>query len=425
VNPSGLPKTNIRVAAASQPTALSLFSGIGGLCEGVRLAGFNVTGAVELDRYAAANYRANFPGIEVYEGDVSNFLSVTDKKELKAQVSQFTPKSRLDLLFGGPPCQGYSQIGTRDISDPRNALYRQMLRIAEQTKPRAILIENVPNLLLMQGGLFKRRILNDLRDIGYDNVGLTLLNAADFGVPQERKRVFFLAVRSREIDFPMQDALNIAAESLKSRRVSVWEAIGDLPAKVAEAAGITLPYPRAKAPSAFLREMRLDLDGMVLSREDKVREYRVRFGKSLLHNHHTKEIQARRLALIKLLKPGLKADSLPKHVWDNARPEKWRRLHPEKPAYTLMAQMHRDLSEWVHPREHRWISVREAMRLMSFHDGIVLGGSEWQQLKQVGNAVPPLLGRIPALAAQYALCRADGLPSPFQEAGQQALFSYA
>lgn len=86
-----------------------------------------------------------------------------------------------------------------------------------------------------------------------------------------------------------------------------------------------------------------------------------------------------------------------------------------------MAQMHRDLSEWVHPHHHRWITVREAMRLQSFHDGFVMKSSEWQQLKQVGNAVPPLLGRIPALAVQMALGASDGRKAPFSLRGQLAL----
>ena len=88
-----------------------------------------------------------------------------------------------------------------------------------------------------------------------------------------------------------------------------------------------------------------------------------------------------------------------------------------------MAHMHRDLSEWVHPRLDRWITVREALRLQAFHDGFVLATSEWQQLKQVGNAVPPLLGRVPAFAVRYAISRTEGLPRPFEERGQQSLFA--
>jgi DNA (cytosine-5)-methyltransferase 1 len=128
----------------------------------------------------------------------------------------------------------------------------------------------------------------------------------------------------------------------------------------------------------------------------------------VLHNHHTKEIQARRARLISFLKPGEKADSLPKAIWNGARPEKWRRLHPDLPSYTILAQMHRDLSEWVHPRLERWITVREAARLQSFHDGFVFRSSEWQMLKQIGNAVPPFLGHAVSRMILEVLRVAEG-----------------
>jgi DNA (cytosine-5)-methyltransferase 1 len=121
-------------------------------------------------------------------------------------------------------------------------------------------------------------------------------------------------------------------------------------------------------------------------------------------------MQERRRHLISFLKPGAKADTLPLEIWNGARPEKWRRLHPDKPAYTILAQMHRDMSEWVHPNYERWITVREAARLQSFHDGFVFQSSEWQMLKQIGNAVPPLLGRAVAAVAENALLQLDGLP---------------
>ena len=151
--------------------------------------------------------------------------------------------------------------------------------------------------------------------------------------------------------------------------------------------------------------MRLDRDGRWYS---KAYKQQAAGGRLRLLNHHTKEIQKRRKDLIALLEPGAKADSLPKEVWNGARPEKWRRLDPSQPAYTILAQMHRDLSEWVHPGFERWITVREAARLQSFHDGFEFKTSEWQMLKQIGNAVPPLLGRALAAAAEKALLRLDG-----------------
>ena len=402
--------------------ALSVFSGIGGFCEGVHLAGFRVLGAVEADKYAAENCRRNSPEVPLFEGDVADFMTEDDPVTLRRHKQTFTRGESVDLLFGGPPCQGFSQIGPRDPADPRNELYLHMCRIADSLQPRAIILENVPNLVLMRHGMFKARILNALRGAGYSNTAVSLINSAEHGVPQERKRVFFLAARPEVIDFPLQDALDVAIASLRREPVTVAEAIGDLPDEVVHS-GKTTTYPVAEAESAFQREMRLDGEGDIYSRAEKRRRYELHAGGVALHNHHTKEIQEQRLELIRHLAPGTKANSLPKHIWNRARPEKWRRLHPDRPAHTLMAHMHRDLSEWVHPRLDRWITVREALRLQAFHDGFVLATSEWQQLKQVGNAVPPLLGRVPALAVRYAIARMEGLPKPFEERGQQSLFA--
>ena len=123
----------------------------------------------------------------------------------------------------------------------------------------------------------------------------------------------------------------------------------------------------------------------------------------MLHNHHTKGMESRRREIVALINPGMNGAALPKELWKGVRGHKWRRLSPDKPSYTILAQMSRDLSEWIHPVENRWITVREAARLQSFHDGFVFHGSEYQQLKQVGNAVPPFLGFAIASAVKGLL----------------------
>lgn len=386
-------------------SALSLFSGIGGLCLGVKKAGFNVLGAVEYDKYAAVNYRLNFPDIPLFEGDVAKLMPADDAAVFAQHRATYANTEQLDLLFGGPPCQGYSQIGPRDIADPRNEMYLEVCRLAELLNPKFILIENVPNMLLMKKGMFKDRILAALKGVGYSNIGLKILNGVDFGVPQARKRVFILATKPETLAHSLQDIFDAVAQTQLKPMVSVNDAISDLPEMVSEEPTIPLAYPACAAPTDYQREMRLDTNGNVFSRAEKRRTYSkvAPVKETVLFNHHTKQIQEKRLRLIKLLEPGKKADSLPKDIWDNARPEKWRRFDGAKPAHTLLAQMHRDLSEWIHPRLHRFITVREAMRLQSFPDSFVLQSSEWQQLKQIGNAVPPMLGRIPASAIRTAL----------------------
>lgn len=370
---------------STKPSAVSLFSGCGGFCEGIEQSGFTVKVAVELDKYACQTYRHNFPKTPLFEGDAHDFLAEGSNHKIDYRLDN------VDLVFGGPPCQGFSQIGARRLDDERNELYKQYSRTVRDLKPRLFLMENVPNLALMNKGHFKKLIIEEFAALGYSNTIMLKVSADEYGVPQTRQRVIFIGTRDED-GFPF-DLASFCEQTLARLRtpkaVTVSEAIDDLPDEVVHS-GELLPYTKARKPSNFMKEMRIDLDGKIYSKLDKKR--RGHGSAPLqLHNHHTKEIQARRALLISLLEPGKKANSLPKEIWNNKRPEKWRRLHPEWPSHTILAQMHRDLSEWIHPRLNRWITVREAARLQSFHDGFVFVGSEWQQLKQIGNAVPPLM----------------------------------
>jgi DNA (cytosine-5)-methyltransferase 1 len=385
----------------TMPTALSLFSGCGGFCEGVKTAGFDIRAAVELDRFACETYRHNFPSTPLIEGDVHDFL-----KPRSDDAKRFGLNG-VDLVFGGPPCQGYSQIGTRRLDDERNELYLQYTRIVEKLRPRVFLMENVPNLVLLNKGHFRKLILKKFASIGYSNVVVLRVTAADFGVPQLRQRVIFVGTRDEDdFAFDMESFCESVLDGLKVRRhVTVREAIDDLPQEVVHS-GETMPYMSAGTLSRFQKMMRLDFNVAQYTKTLK-RQHGIGRGKVELYNHHTKEIQARRAHLISMLEAGKKADSLPKSIWDGTRPEKWRRLHPDEPSYTILAHMHRDLSEWVHPYLNRWITVREAARLQSFHDGFLFQGSEWQQLKQIGNAVPPLLGHALGTLGQEILKALD------------------
>lgn len=155
--------------------SVSLFSGCGGFCEGVELAGFEVAVAVEMDSHSCMTYRANFPRTPLFEGDIHDFLAAGSNHLTKYKLEN------VDLVFGGPPCQGYSQIGPRDLLDGRNELYLQFARVLKTLRPRMFLMENVPNLLLMEKGHFRDAILAHLRSIGYRNSTFVKLSAADYG----------------------------------------------------------------------------------------------------------------------------------------------------------------------------------------------------------------------------------------------------
>lgn len=386
--------------------AVSLFSGCGGFCEGVRLAGFQVGAAVEFDRYAVETYGHNFPEVPLFHGDVCDFLSDASLVWHKER-SRFRhlEKTQTDLVFGGPPCQGFSQIGPRAVDDPRNSLYHEFVRVLTVLRPKVFLMENVPNMLLLAGGRFKDEALTAFSQAGYSNVGVVLVSASDYGVAQLRRRAIFFGVHD-EHDLGM-DAQDFLIKSLESERIptpTVGQVLRDLPAEVSEDDG-PLPYPQGGQVTKAGKEYRLDGDGQWYSSEFKVNA----LGElpTRLYNHHTKGMLDRRRELIQGLKPGANGKSLLPAVWSGARAEKWRRLHPDRPSHTILAQMHRDMSEWVHPWLHRWITVREAARLQSFHDGFVFKSSEWQMLKQVGNAVPPLMARALAAVAAAGICRLD------------------
>lgn len=367
--------------------AVSLFSGAGGFCEGVRLAGWRVVCAVEADAQACLTHAANFGDVALFRGDIARFLldpqpGVPSVDELDAQ--------EIDVVYGGPPCQGFSQIGPRDLNDPRNRLYEEFVRVVRQLRPRAFVMENVPNMVAMRNGHFKTKILDAFRSAGYSRTAIIPALASDFGVPQHRRRILVFGLRD---GLPFTEDLASTAQSLLDqqkvvRAVSVREALSDLPEAVSEDDG-PLPYPKKRGGrySDYQKLMRLDWDHPLLPSARK----RAGLPADALHNHHTKGIGARRKTIIMAIRPGARGDSLPPGLWSGTRGHKWRRLDPDKPSYTILAQMHRDLSEWVHPTYDRWITVREAARLQSFHDGFIFHGSEWQQLKQVGNAVPPLM----------------------------------
>jgi DNA (cytosine-5)-methyltransferase 1 len=388
--------------------AVSLFSGCGGFCEGVRLAGFEVRAAVEFDRYAVETYRHNFPEVPLFHGDVCDFLR-DDSSVWQQEQQHFLHlgETPTDLVFGGPPCQGFSQIGPRAVDDPRNILYREFTRVLATLQPKVFLMENVPNMLLLAGGRFKDEVLAALSDAGYSNAGVALVSASDYGVAQLRRRAIFFGVHD-DHDLGM-DARDFLVKSLESERMptpTVGQVLRDLPAEVSEN-DEPLDYPSGRRVTKAGREYRLDRDGQWYSRERKMAVLGLGGLPRKLYNHHTKRMLARRRELIEGLKPGANGKTLEPGVWSGARAEKWRRLHPDKPSHTILAQMHRDLSEWVHPWLPRWITVREAARLQSFHDGFVFKSSEWQMLKQVGNAVPPLMARALAAVAASAISRLD------------------
>jgi DNA (cytosine-5)-methyltransferase 1 len=332
-------------SSSNAPVAVELFAGAGGFGFGAKAAGFRIALAVELDRHAAQTYRSNHPGVPVIEADVAR---------LKAgEIHKLIPKlHRLDALFAGPPCQGYSIAGARLVADPKNTLFRHVSRLARELKARYVVIENVPGLRNVRGVSFVRGIKISLARSGYATREC-LLNAADFGVAQLRKRLVFVS-RHRQIRNeapagpPLPDPLPTEGRLLR--------ALEDLP---------LLP------PGESAEYRRLD-DGRVLLN-----------GSTMAH----KESVITKINGIKR---------------NGRSPISYRRLGTDL-APTIIAG-HRAFP--VHPVLDRTISVREAARIQGFPDTYVFCGPRSTQPLQVANAVPPAVA-IAVAAHVKALIELD------------------
>jgi len=356
--------------------ALDFFAGAGGLSEGLRMAGIDVVYANEIDRWAKMTYERNHSETVFECGDIS---AVTRETIDHALHSRFEfGVEEIDIMAGGPPCQGFSIIGQRNIDDPRNRLFREFLRLVQQIQPKVFIMENVFGLLSMQNGRVKDEIIEAFTDAGYIVAEPKVLSACDFGVPQFRRRVFFLGLRQdlsrNPLTYPQPTHAAIQQNGLPAY-VNVGNAISDLPEYVVESKGIdegeAIDY-RTDAMTAYQQIMRGDRQN--------------------IYNHHTKRFLDARMERIAMLGEGATKVSLPAELQVGGHENKYRRLSYKEPSPTLTAHMSKDLSDFVHPKYNRPITVREAARIQSFPDNYIFLGSEFQQLKQIGNAVPPLLG---------------------------------
>ncbi|MCY3849584.1 MAG: DNA (cytosine-5-)-methyltransferase [Acidimicrobiaceae bacterium] len=320
-------------------TAVDLFGGAGALGLGFRWAGFSIVAAVEMDRHAAQTYRLNHPGVPVLEAPVEKVTA----EGLRSWLSTLNAPS---AVIAGPPCQGYSAAGSRDSDDRRNLLFRHVGRLARQLGARSVVVENVPGLRRVNGVTYTDKITASLRRCGYRTWKQPVaLRASDFGVPQNRQRLFFVGVK-RGIDLP------------EPPRPTHWSFDGRIPES-------SLP----KTPS--LAECLEDLPR--LEPGEGAERLRHPDGRVVL-NSQAMAHSSRVVAKINLIPLG-------------GGPISYRRLE-RGVARTLVAG-HRALP--VHPDQDRTITVREAARIQGFPDDYFFCGPRSVQPLQVANAVPPAL----------------------------------
>ena len=343
----------------AKPNVIDLFAGVGGLSLGFKLAGFNVVLANEYDSTIAEAYVMNHPNVNMITSDITKLSIVECFSPFEGQVS---------VIIGGPPCQGFSQKGQRkSISDKRNYLFHYFLQVVSVVKPEYFLMENVPNLLTSEKGLFIQEIRYLFGNIGY-TISAEVLNASDYGVPQNRRRAFILGKKG-SVELPLPKPSN--------SHVTTWDAISDL-AFLASGEGLE-EQPYLSAPQNGYQES-------------------LRGSQEILFNHVSTKHAPVAIKRLEMIPPGKGKECLPKeHHTKSIYSGTWSRMKQEEASVTITTRFDTPSSgKFTHPYLHRAITVREAARIQSFPDRFRFYGTKGSQMKQVGNAVPPLLARAVA-----------------------------
>lgn len=354
---------------------IDLFAGAGGFSEGFRRAGFEIVFANEIEKEMVETYNCNHENVDISHKDI---------RDLTPDDIDYG-KEEIDIIIGGPPCQGFSTVGDRREDDTRNSLFKEYLRIVSHFQPKFILMENVEGILSMEDGKIKDKILRELKNMGkcYD-VDYHVLNSANYSIPQKRKRVFFMAnnlglknkVPDKETYLPKEKDSLLSTKLRRYRTVE--DAIGDLSS---------------------------------LSPGEKKEEYNkppqtkyqknLRGNTNVLYNHEASSHGKKVLKRLSEIPPGGNHSDLPAELQlSSGYPNIYGRLEWKKPADTMTGNCGciSAPGRFIHPEQDRGITVREAARLQSFPDSYEFKGNKGMQYKQVGNAVPPLLAQKIAFA---------------------------
>lgn len=348
-------------------TCVDLFSGAGGLSRGFMDAGYDVILGVDFDDAALTTFQANHGNSEAVKLDLfdhSNIEVIVNKLGEKG-----VKKNELDVLIGGPPCQGFSIAGPRDMNDKRNRLYLAMVKLAERLQPNAVLLENVPGMIQTNGGIGAKRIIGDFAKIGY-RMTPKLMYAPDFGIPQKRKRVFFVGLKDDSKTFEFPEAI-VKPENY----VTCEDAIDDLPTLQTENGEIIY----GEEEQDYRTPPRTEYQKLMRKNSKKAR------------NHIGSIPIDKTKKMIALVPEGKNYKALPEEYRKMYKyHEALTRYHSKKPSLTINTG-HRS---HFHYKWNRIPTVRESARLQSFPDDFIFYGNKSQQYKQVGNAVPPMLGYV-------------------------------
>jgi len=354
---------------SSKPRVVELFAGAGGLSLGLEQAGFEIILANEILRDSAATHELNHPGVPVICGDVHE---VDFRSELESLGS-----GPVDLLSGGPPCQGFSSVGSKNSRDPRNSLFYEFLRAVREVKPTYVLFENVAGFARLYGGQAHQTLQRELAELGYETSS-ALCDASDYGLPQIRKRTIVIGALEGRAPFAFPKVTHA-----KARKLTLLEAISDLPElEVGESADRYASAPQ----NAYQKRMRKGA-GQVLT------------------DHDCTSYGERMQEILRLVPPGGCVVDLPERLQPaSAFKNSYARLVGDQPSTTVTRNFGTPSSaRCIHPHQNRALSTREGARLQSFPDSYRFAGGKTSKNLQIGNSVPPLLGRVIAEQIRAAL----------------------
>ncbi len=334
---------------------LDLFAGAGGLSCGLLDAGFESVYANEIDTSFSRTFGENHKTTEIDNRDI-NSINISN---------EFRKYKKIELVVGGPPCQGFSQKGSRlGLKDKRNFLFNKFVQVVEVIRPSVFLMENVPNLLTTNNGYFFSLIQKYFMDLGYQ-IDSKVLNTYNYGIPQKRKRAFIIGnLMGTSFNFPT--SIN--------QKVSVKQAISDLP-KLNSGEGSNFVAYERRPQSKYQSSLRKKSKG--------------------IYNHVATKHSALALEKLSLIPPYGDKEDLPtqlrtKSIYSGT----WSRIDPDGPSRTITTRFDTPSSgEFTLNDQDRCLTVREAARIQSFPDKFIFYGSKTSQMKQVGNAVPPLLAK--------------------------------
>ena len=405
-----------------RPVAVDLFAGAGGFSLGIEQAGFDVAVAVEQDPVHGAVYAFNFPHTKVLCTDIATLSG----QEIKEALGEWTSNNRqqshwsssIDLVFGGPPCQGFSMIGKGDPNDARNNLVFEFCRLVKELQPRYFVMENVPGLVSKKHCSVLKELISRFKAAGYEiTEPVQVLNAANFGVPQQRRRVFVLGAQVGAVGLTYPEP----ERRSQSQYLTVQDAIADLPnlddfAELHKTDCIQLTptqlYQMQASATLYVKMLR------DLTPDSRNFAYSRWWNPQLL----TSSMQT--------LHTETSIERFKKTPMGQLEPiSRLRRLDWEKPCYTLRAGTGYDRGSYtsprpIHPQYPRVISVREAARLHSFPDWFRFHMTKWHGFRQVGNAVPPLLARVLGSQIIAALEVEPSVPTTPIELGDTELLRF-